>query len=133
MHLQRSAAEGVVNERPRLLIVDDDVELAESLADALTDAGYDAVTACDAERALRLSQHGPPPSLILLDLLMARMNGWQFRERQLGDRRTRDIPVVIMTASRDLRREPPRSDTFLLKPFSLDELLAQVQSIVASA
>lgn len=121
-----------MNERPRLLIVDDDAELAESLADALTDAGYDAVTACDAERALRLSQYGPPPSLILLDLMMPRMNGWQFRERQLRDRRTRDIPVVIMTASRDLRN-PPHTSTLLLKPFSLDELLEQVHSIVASA
>ena len=122
-----------MNDRPLLLIVDDDAELAESLADALTDAGYDAITACDAERALRLSQFGPPPSLILLDLMMPRMNGWQFRERQLRDRRTRDIPVVIMTASRDLRRKPLQSNTFLLKPFSLDELLEQVQSIVASA
>jgi len=122
-----------VTERPRLLIVDEDVELCESLADALTDAGYDAVTAGDGDRALRLSRHGPPPCLILLDLMMPEMNGRQFRERQLRDRRTRDIPVVIMTASREARRQPMGAEALLLKPFTLDELLEQVESVVASA
>jgi CheY-like chemotaxis protein len=122
-----------VNGRPRLLIVDDDVALCESLADALTDAGYEAVTAHDAHQALRLSRHGPPPRLILLDLMMPEMTGWQFRERQLRDRRTRDIPVVIMTASREARRHPMRDGALLLKPFTLDELLEQVESVVASA
>ena len=122
-----------MNERPRLLIVDDDVELCESLADALTDAGYETVTATDAQRALRLSRNGSPPCLILLDLMMPEMTGWQFRERQLRDRRTRDIPVVIMTASREAPLHPIRADALLLKPFTLDELLEQVESFVASA
>jgi CheY-like chemotaxis protein len=121
-----------VNDRPRLLIVDDDVELCESLADVLTDAGYDAVTAHDARRALRLSRHGPPPCLILLDLMMPEMTGWQFRERQLCDQRTRDIPVVIMTASREARCDPIHGGALLLKPFTLDELLEQVESVVTS-
>jgi len=122
-----------VSERPRLLIVDDDAELCESMADVLTDAGYDAVTAHDARRALRLSRHGPPPCLILLDLMMPEMTGWQFRERQLRDLRTRGIPVVIMTASREAGRHPMRGGALLLKPFTLDELLEQVESFVASA
>lgn len=122
-----------MNERPRLLIVDDDVELCESIADVLTDAGYDAVTAQDARRALRLSRHAPPPCLILLDLMMPDMTGWQFCERQLLDQRTRDIPVVMMTASREAGRHPMRPGALLLKPFTLDELLEQVESVVASA
>ena len=121
-----------MTERPRLLIVDDDVELCESMADVLADAGYDAVTAHDGRRALRLSRHGPPPCLILLDLMMPEMTGWQFRERQLRDQRTRDIPVVIMTASREARGQPTRAGGLLLKPFTLDELLEQVESVVAS-
>ncbi len=119
-----------MNERPRLLIVDDDVELCESMADALTDAGYEAVTAHDGRRAWRLSRHGPPPCLILLDLMMPEMTGWQFRERQLRDQRTRNIPVVIMTASREARRDPTAAGPLLLKPFTLDELLDQVESVV---
>jgi CheY-like chemotaxis protein len=119
--------------RPRLLIVDDDVELCESLADALTDAGYDPVTAGDGARALSLSHEKPAPQLILLDLMMPDMNGWEFREVQLHDQSVKDIPVVVMTASRDLRRHPVDADAFLFKPFTLDELLEQVHRVVRPA
>jgi CheY-like chemotaxis protein len=122
-----------VIERPRLLVVDDDVELCESLADALTDAGYEPVTAGDGLRALRLSRDARTPRLILLDLWMPDMNGWQFREQQLRDRRVRDIPVVIMTASRHLRDHPVQADAFLFKPFTLDDLLEQVHRVVKPA
>ena len=119
--------------RPRLLVVDDDVELCESLADALTDAGYDPVTAGDGARALALSHDMPAPQLILLDLMMPEMNGWEFREVQLHDQVVKDIPVVVMTASRDLRRHPVDADAFLFKPFTLDDLLEQVQRVVRPA
>lgn len=119
--------------RPRLLVVDDDVELCESLADALTDAGYDPVTAGDGARALSLSHDAPKPQLILLDLMMPEMNGWEFREVQLHDQVVKDIPVVVMTASRDLRRHPVDADAFLFKPFTLDDLLEQVQRVVRPA
>jgi CheY-like chemotaxis protein len=119
-----------LSDRPRLLVVDDDLELCESMADALTDAGYEAVTAPDGLRALRLSRDVQAPRLILLDLMMPDMNGWQFREQQLRDRTMRDIPVVVMTASRDLRRHPVQADAFLFKPFTLDDLLEQVHRVV---
>jgi len=119
-----------VSNRPRLLVVDDDVELCESVADALTDAGYETVTAGDGLRAMRLSHDEQAPSLILLDLMMPDMNGWEFREQQLRDRRTKDIPVVVMTASRDLRRHPVQADAYLFKPFTLDDLLEQVHRVV---
>lgn len=119
-----------MSERPRLLVVDDDVELCESMVDALTDAGYEPVTAGDGLRALLLSRDGEAPRLILLDLMMPDMNGWQFREQQLRDQKTKDIPVVVMTASRDLRRHPVQADAFLFKPFTLDDLLEQVHRVV---
>jgi CheY-like chemotaxis protein len=119
-----------LNERPRLLVVDDDVELCESLADALTDAGYDPVTAGDGARALSLSHEAPAPRLILLDLMMPEMNGWEFRALQQSDDALKDIPVVVMTASRDLRRHPVDADAFLFKPFTLDDLLEHVQRVV---
>jgi two-component system response regulator MprA len=119
-----------VTARPRLLVVDDDVALCESLADALTDAGYDPVTAGDGARALALTHAEQPPQLILLDLMMPEMNGWEFRQLQLSDETVKNIPVVVMTASRDLRRHPVDADAFLFKPFTLDDLLAQVQRVV---
>jgi CheY-like chemotaxis protein len=115
-----------MSDRPRLLIVDDDPELRDSAVDVLTDAGYEAVAAGDAQEALALS-HGPTtPRLILLDLMMPDMNGWQFREAQRLDERIRDIPIVVITASRDLANHPIDADSILLKPFALDELLGQV-------
>jgi CheY-like chemotaxis protein len=119
-----------VSERPRLLVVDDDVELCESMADALTDAGYDPVTAVDGVRAMLLSRDERAPRLILLDLMMPEMNGWEFRKQQLCDGRVKDIPVVVMTASQNLRHHPVEADAFLFKPFTLDDLLAQVQRVV---
>jgi two-component system response regulator MprA len=119
--------------RPRLLVVDDDVELCESLADALTDAGYDPVTAGDGARALTLSHEAPTPRLILLDLMMPELNGWEFRALQLRDQSVKDIPVVVMTATRDLRGHPVDADAFLFKPFTLDDLLEQVQRVVRPA
>ena len=107
-----------MSDRPRLLVVDDDVELCESMADALTDAGYEPVTAGDGLHALLLTREDLAPRLILLDLMMPDMNGWQFREQQLRDQKMKDIPVVVMTASRDLRRHP------------LDDLLEQVHRVV---
>jgi CheY-like chemotaxis protein len=115
-----------MSDRPRLLIVDDDPELRDSAVDALTDAGYEAVAAGDAQEALALS-HGPhAPQLILLDLMMPDMNGWQFREVQRLDEQIRDIPIVVITASRDLANHPIDADSILLKPFALDDLLGQV-------
>ena len=119
-----------MSERPRLLVVDDDAELCESITDALTDAGYEPVTAGDGLRAMTLSRDGEAPRLILLDLMMPDMNGWEFREQQLSDQQTKDIPVVVMTASRDLRRHPVQADAFLFKPFTLDDLLEQVQRVI---
>jgi len=122
-----------VKRRPRLLVVDDDVELCESLVDALTDAGYEPVAACDGMGALRLSRDGRAPSLILLDLMMPDMNGWQFREAQQQDARIKDIPLVVITASRDLVNHPIDADGILLKPFGLNDLLGQVFKLVGRA
>ena len=68
-----------------------------------------------------------PPSLILLDLMMPEMNGWQFREEQLKDDRLRDIPVVVMTASRALEEGALVAREILYKPIGLGELISAVE------
>jgi CheY-like chemotaxis protein len=117
-------------DRPRLLIVDDDLELRQSAVDALSDAGYETDVAGNGWEALAATQGAQAPQLILLDLMMPDMNGWQFREAQRRDARIRDIPLVVITASRDLVNHPIDADGVLLKPFGLDDLLLQVYRLV---
>jgi CheY-like chemotaxis protein len=122
-----------MNERPRLLIVDDDPELRQSAVDALSDAGYETAVAGNGWEALAATQGPRVPQLILLDLMMPDMNGWQFREAQQRDARIRDIPLVVITASRDLVNHPIDADSVLLKPFGLTDLLGEVFKLVGRA
>lgn len=89
----------------RILVVDDDADIRETLIDLIRDHGYDAVGATDGHDALgRLRASDPKPCLILLDLMMPRMDGWQFREAQRKDPALADIPVVVISAYRHSHR-----------------------------
>jgi len=115
-----------VSHRHSVMVIDDDEPLRESVCDALGDAGYSAVSAPNGAAALHdLRAGAAKPDVILLDLMMPGMNGWQFREEQLRDPALADIPVVVMTASRDLRGL--QAGEVLYKPITLDRLLAVVR------
>jgi CheY-like chemotaxis protein len=112
--------------RAAILVVDDDVDLRESICELLADEGYAAICCDGGAAALEyLRGEGPRPDLILLDLMMPGMSGWQFRETQLREPALAAIPVVVMTASRN-----PRGisvDEIIFKPLQLDTLLAAVK------
>ncbi|PLS79555.1 MAG: response regulator, partial [Chloroflexi bacterium] len=83
-----------------ILVVDDDSGIREALTDILEDEGYAVRSACDGQAALDLlRQQAEPPALVLLDLMMPRMNGWQFRSEQRRDPALANIPVVVISAS----------------------------------
>jgi CheY-like chemotaxis protein len=112
-----------------IVVVDDDHDVREALGEALTEEGFDTRLFESAHAALdflRARAHGQiPTSLILLDLMMPGMNGWQFREEQLKDERLREIPVVVITASR-LGSEAIRAREVLFKPVALGDLVDAV-------
>ena len=81
-----------------LLFIDDDYDVREAFADLLEYAGWTVVHAPDGQAALDWLAANPPPAAILLDLKMPRCDGYEFRARQLADRRWRDLPTVIFTA-----------------------------------
>jgi CheY-like chemotaxis protein len=110
-----------------ILVVDDDVDLRETLGELLSEEGYDARCFENGRTALEYLRAGGDPGLILLDLMMPEMNGWQFREEQLRDDRLSRIPVVVMTASRSLESTPISASEVLLKPIALDELIRAVE------
>lgn len=110
----------------RVLIVEDDLEIRESLIEALEDEGYEAVGAGNGLEALdRLRGPGPQPCLIFLDLMMPRMDGRAFRQEQLRHPELASIPVVVISAFRDVTHvaEEMQAAALLKKPFQLHELV----------
>ena len=82
-----------------VLLVDDDVSLLEASADLLELDGYTVATATDGRAALDQLRRGLRPCVIVLDLMMPVMNGWDFRREQLQDADLKDIPVIVVTAA----------------------------------
>jgi CheY-like chemotaxis protein len=113
----------------RVLVVEDDDTIRESLVDFLGDNGYPAVGAVHGRDALNKLRTEPPPCLIVLDLMMPVMDGQTFRERQLQDPVLSEIPTVVMSAHRDVEHlaEEISAAGYLKKPLKLDELLRLVQ------
>jgi CheY-like chemotaxis protein len=83
----------------KILIVEDDDAIAQALANLLEDEGYRAVRVPDGRSALAELRSGEKASVILLDMTMPGMNGWQFREEQIKDDALASIPILVCTAS----------------------------------
>jgi len=113
----------------RVLVVDDDADSRDTLADLLRAYGYEAVTAANGEEALAILREGEPPCLILLDLRMPVMSGWEFRRRQLADLDLASIPILVTTgvAPGSVEAKDLRVDVYLPKPFDVDLLLDVVR------
>jgi len=114
----------------RILVVEDDPELLEALSGAIEAEGYEVRRArhgLDALGQLRAGRR--PPDLILLDLMMPIMNGWQFRHAQRQDSELSRIPVVVVSAKSDSEQHAAwlEADDYIQKPISLDRLLESIQ------
>ncbi len=110
-----------------ILVVDDDTDLRETLGELLSEEGFATRLFENGRTALDFLRGGERPTLILLDLMMPEMNGWQFREEQLRDVALRDIPVVVMTASRGFEGQGIAAEEILYKPIGLGELIEAVE------
>lgn len=122
--------------RRHVLVVDDDEDIRLVLRDTLELGGYDVACAADGRAALDYLKDAPaPPSLVLLDLMMPVMSGWQFRDAQRGDATLSAIPVVILTASRaaNVGSAAEGAADVLFKPVDLDRLLSVVDRCSAHA
>jgi CheY-like chemotaxis protein len=118
-----------------ILIVEDCDEIRIDLAELLRDEGYDVVTARHGAEALDLLDAGPAPSVILLDLMMPVMDGWQFRKMQLGKPTLASIPVVLLTGSNNAQQHARDLNAAgcVQKPFDFDQLLSTVSGVAARA
>ena len=117
-------------ESPTVLVVDDDRAVIDAITELLESEGYDVVAARDGLAALRRLRNGLRPRVILLDLMMPGMDGWDFRQQQLGDANLKDIPVVVITAagfSESSIRTQFGNIELVSKPPPTRELLAAVE------
>ena len=114
-----------------VLIVDDDPGTAKLLLTWLERAGYEVATASDGHEALRYLHVNDPPRLILLDLAMPGMDGWQFRHEQLQEPALAAIPTLLVTASSaDYKSAGDTPGVRIFpKPFDRDRLLEAITSI----
>lgn len=115
----------------RVMVVDDDTGILEFICLALTDEGYEVITATDGATALELASSASP-DLILLDMHMPTMDGWEFSQayrEQCGSQ----APIVVLTAARDAEGNARQieADGSLTKPFNIEDLLAVVESYTA--
>jgi CheY-like chemotaxis protein len=117
----------------RVLVVDDDDEIRESMVEVLGELGHRAEGAPNGLKALELMRAPPMPCLVLLDLMMPVMDGRSFREAQLSDPTMKDVPVLVISAYRDLQESAKAMGVagFLPKPVDLDVLLSVVSKYCA--
>src|SRR5579862_4812530 len=114
----------------KILVVDDDADIRELLVELLSRAGFDLDDAAHGRRALR-RLYESPPALVILDVAMPGMDGYQTLERI---RDLSDVPVAMLTArSQELEKVRGLSagaDDYIAKPFGRQELLARVQALL---
>lgn len=109
-----------------VLIVEDDLNTREMLGQFLELEGYKVETAENGKRALERLGSGMGACVILLDLMMPVMDGWQFRQEQIRDASLANIPVIVVSAAGCERLEKIQANAYLSKPVDLDELLGCV-------
>ncbi|MEO8191615.1 MAG: response regulator [Acidobacteriota bacterium] len=118
----------MIDSEPDVLIVEDDAELRDALCRALEEEGFHCHSVKDAWQALGLIENdGWRPRVILLDLMMPRMNGWEFLDRRKRSEVLRRIAVVVLSAADAPRMEELTADAVLTKPIRLDLLIGALR------
>lgn len=113
-----------------ILVVDDDSDIRAAVAQILEDEGYTVATAANGLEALRILQEGLAPKMILLDLSMPTMDGYEFRMKQRHEPELADIPTYVISANPKLKEkaEALKVEGILSKPINFHELLALAAS-----
>lgn len=120
----------LINGKVRILVVDDDDIIRSFLDEALSDEGYETRAAANGREALDVLEVWHP-NLIVLDLMMPEMDGWTFRAEQRARADHAEIPVIVLSATRDVRVQAERLDAAAVfaKPFDLDDLLGAISRL----
>jgi signal transduction histidine kinase len=122
---------GVRHVSPRAaLIVEDDASIREAIAEVLRSEGYEATSCGHGREALEYLRRAHHPDVILLDLMMPVMDGWEFRVEQRKDPALATIPVVALSADGTPKAAAVDADAYLKKPVSASTLIDTIDRVV---
>jgi DNA-binding response OmpR family regulator len=128
-----TAAPGQASERKRILLVDDDPEIVESMRTVLESRGYQILVARDGNQGLVLAE-GEEPDLVVLDMMMPKRSGFLVLEK-LRRSRPNPIRVIMITANEGNRHKAYAEmlgvDDYIRKPFAMDRLLESVDRLLS--
>jgi two-component system phosphate regulon response regulator PhoB len=117
----------------RVLVVEDESAIAELISLNLRHAGYEVTLAASAEQA-QAAVDGVLPDLVLLDWMLPGQSGLSLARRWRGDARTRELPIIMLTARADETDKvaglDAGADDYLAKPFSTNELMARIRAVL---
>jgi CheY-like chemotaxis protein len=131
--VHRTSGGAAPESRASVLVIDDDDHVREAVTVLLEDSGF-VVTGCpDALDALARLRGGSLPDLILLDLMMPEMNGWEFRLEQRSNVRWAEIPVLALSADRSAQAAAIDADGYLSKPVDRRQLIEAVTRLATRA
>jgi CheY-like chemotaxis protein len=116
----------------RVLVIDDEPAIRATLSGMLEKAGYAVESAPNGEAGLRLLQRGPLPDLILLDLMMPVMTGFEVLKQLRLHPSLTEIPVIVLTATPGHTAAELKIDAVLKKPFNLADVQASIFVALAS-
>lgn len=115
----------------KILFIEDESALQKSIGDVLEQAGYEVISALDGELGLRLAKT-EKPDLILLDLILPKMRGFEVLEQLKGDLATKEVPVIILTNLENMEDVNQALElgamTYLVKThYTLDEVVGKIK------
>lgn len=120
----------------RILIVEDEVELADLLSRLLRNAGYEVLTAFDGQEGLNRA-HEAKPNLIIADIMMPVLDGRQMTRLLKFDKDFQNVPILMLTAlgqEKDKKLgEEIGADAYIVKPFETDDLLREIKKLLGEA
>lgn len=123
-------------EKKKILIVDDEKDLVSLVSLHMKMAGYDVLSAANGEKALEIAEE-EKPDLIILDLMLPKVDGWEVCRRLREESNIEKVPVIMLTARAEtddkLKGFEVGADDYVTKPFSPRELVARVKRVLARA
>jgi CheY-like chemotaxis protein len=131
--LEKHERRGQPRAARRILVVDDEPNILFALEETVRNLGFDCIAACDGEDALVIAR-GARPDLIITDVIMPRLNGFDLCEKLKADEATCDIPVVMVTVRAGERDRQQGSsfgaEAYLTKPFRITELKEIIEKLL---